>query len=277
MAGTRNAKSGRSATSGRVASSGRVAMASRITSPLDLPNLAYWFRADLGVSTTGGKVTNWLDQSGNGHHVSQSTDSQRPTFNASDANFNNQSTFTFANASSTQLDNTTTNPIAQSSARTLFACFRGTDVFNGGTLIDFKRGSPEFVFSWYAPDGNLYLFSDAVSTNIAISPETQIPGRQGTTIVLTHICPATGAGIVTARINGSATPYGKVLTYLAGGNVPAEGSGTGFAIGRRPSFGQGLIGQLAELFGCTGVLNEGQMRAAELYLLQRYGVGGVAP
>ena len=38
--------------------------------PTDLTNLLAWFRADLGVTGTT-SVTNWADQSGNGHHLDQ--------------------------------------------------------------------------------------------------------------------------------------------------------------------------------------------------------------
>lgn len=39
-----------------------------------------WYRADLGITLVGSKVSAWADQSGNGNHLSQSTDALRPTY-----------------------------------------------------------------------------------------------------------------------------------------------------------------------------------------------------
>lgn len=44
------------------------------------PNLVQWLRADLGITTVGGLVSNWADQSGNGHHATQSVAGSRPTY-----------------------------------------------------------------------------------------------------------------------------------------------------------------------------------------------------
>jgi hypothetical protein len=60
-----------------------------ITSPLDLDSLFYWFAADVGVTDSlGGAIANnegvgtWNDLSGNGHHVTQSTNGARPVWKA---------------------------------------------------------------------------------------------------------------------------------------------------------------------------------------------------
>lgn len=39
-----------------------------------------WYRADLGITLVGSKVSAWADQSGNGNHLAQSTDALRPTY-----------------------------------------------------------------------------------------------------------------------------------------------------------------------------------------------------
>jgi hypothetical protein len=56
--------------------------ASGITSPLDLDSLFYWYAADVGVTATNNKVTQWNDLSGNGHHVTQADTSKAPTYEA---------------------------------------------------------------------------------------------------------------------------------------------------------------------------------------------------
>ena len=60
---------------------------SDITSPLDVDSLFYWFKADDGVlDSLGGSIATdegvgtWTDYSGNGHDVTQATDTDRGTF-----------------------------------------------------------------------------------------------------------------------------------------------------------------------------------------------------
>lgn len=66
--------------------------------PTFLPACFLWLRADLGV-VPGTGVHSWLDQSGQGNTCSQATGSKQPTLNTSDAAYNNQSTLSFASAS----------------------------------------------------------------------------------------------------------------------------------------------------------------------------------
>lgn len=42
-----------------------------------------WYRADLGITLVGSKVSGWDDQSGNGNHLTQTIDALRPTYVAS--------------------------------------------------------------------------------------------------------------------------------------------------------------------------------------------------
>jgi hypothetical protein len=80
------------------------------------PQNVLWLRANSGISSSGGLVDTWTDQSGNGNSAA-GTGSTRPTFNGTDANFNNLPSITFPNTASANfylevpdndnLDNTT--------------------------------------------------------------------------------------------------------------------------------------------------------------------------
>lgn len=48
-----------------------------------------WYRGDLGITLVGGKVAAWADQSGNGYHLSQSSDPLRPAYDATVASRGN--------------------------------------------------------------------------------------------------------------------------------------------------------------------------------------------
>lgn len=56
---------------------------STVWTPRALPDLAAWYRADLGVTEVSGSVSAWADQSGNGRHVVQGVAARQPTFIAS--------------------------------------------------------------------------------------------------------------------------------------------------------------------------------------------------
>jgi len=51
--------------------------------------------ADKDVTTVGGKVSSWADQSGGGHDATQGTDANRPTYTASNANYGHAATVDF--------------------------------------------------------------------------------------------------------------------------------------------------------------------------------------
>lgn len=56
-------------------------------SPNNLPNLAAWYKSDVGITLSGSEVTGWADQSGNGRDLSASFSSpNRPTVVATTLN-----------------------------------------------------------------------------------------------------------------------------------------------------------------------------------------------
>jgi len=74
--------------------------------PAFISGLAGWWRADRGVTIATG-VSQWNDQSGIGdtnRNLVQAVGAKQPTVNATDAAYNNQTTLSFASASSQQLD-----------------------------------------------------------------------------------------------------------------------------------------------------------------------------
>lgn len=52
--------------------------ATRRFAPSDLSNLAAWYRFGQGIAVTGAGVSQWDDASGNGRHLLQGTDANRP-------------------------------------------------------------------------------------------------------------------------------------------------------------------------------------------------------
>ena len=67
--------------------------------PSQLPEAAYWWRSDLGITLSSGQVSNWVDQI-SGLSVPQASASSQPDYTPSNANFNNQPTLDFLAADS---------------------------------------------------------------------------------------------------------------------------------------------------------------------------------
>jgi len=65
--------------------------------PTQLPEAAYWWRSDLGITLSSGQVSNWVDQI-SGLSVPQATAARQPDYTTSNANFNNKPTLDFVAA-----------------------------------------------------------------------------------------------------------------------------------------------------------------------------------
>lgn len=50
--------------------------------PSTMPNLAAWFVGGVGITSAGGLVSQWADQSGNGRHLKQATGTNQPALQA---------------------------------------------------------------------------------------------------------------------------------------------------------------------------------------------------
>ena len=59
--------------------------------------LELWLKADLGVTSSGGSVSQWSDQSGNTLHATQGTTTDQPTVSTATQNFNPMLTFDGSN------------------------------------------------------------------------------------------------------------------------------------------------------------------------------------
>jgi len=60
---------------------GRAAAAAFV--PTDIAGLKLWLKGDAGITQSGGTVSAWNDQSGNGNHYLQTTAGNRPSYTAS--------------------------------------------------------------------------------------------------------------------------------------------------------------------------------------------------
>lgn len=165
---------------------------------------AAWFRRGMGVTITGAGVSQWDDQSGNGRHLKQGTDTNRPALQADGSilfdgvdNFLKCDAFTLNQPLSIQV---------AGQALTWSASDRWFDGNTGSSVALYQQGT--------TPTTSLF----AGSANVSVSPAL------GADAVLT--CVANGASSVVQLNNG--TP----VTGNAGTNNAA-----GFTLGAAPTPG----------------------------------------
>lgn len=121
-------------------------------------NAGIWLSADTGITITGSGVSLWENQGsyGSGCDVAQSTDSERPSFNVSDANFNDQPSITFDASTNEHLSNGTGLPSAPDDG-TLFVVARcvgdpGSTTTAGMFRLSASSSTQLVTFA----DGNIY-------------------------------------------------------------------------------------------------------------------------
>lgn len=136
---------------------GRVSSA-RIASPLTIvtsvPILGWW-RSDLGI-TQSGTVSQWVDQK-NGITLAQGTAGQRPTFSASDANFNGRPSITFDGS-----DDEIFGTVATGVGVYYWWIFRQISWISNGVLFSNDTGAAGVVYQWgLSVSPNLAMTSQA--------------------------------------------------------------------------------------------------------------------
>lgn len=212
------------------------------------------FRADKGIVLgTPPAVAQWTDQSGQGNNVVQGTAAQRPTLNASDANFGGQPSLSFAQASGQFLlrSTLTGGSIPNVSIMVVGGAINGAEP--GNTFFD-DPATLEAVSLLYSPGtytGFIWLETGRTSLNIAVTSPQYVAILASMDTSTMHL-----------DYNGtkSSTPTGSTnpLTGLTLGAL--QGGATDF-----------LNGAIAELCVWSRTLSAEETTLLGGYVTQRYG------
>ena len=209
-----------------------------------------WFRADLGVTSSGGTASAWIDQSFKGNNAIQGTTASQPAYTASNGNFNNRSTlaFTYSPANTYLTISALTIPqpytiimVANNSDTTGVAC--GNSAGTAGLIIQDSSG-------------HVYM-----SAGTALNSST--PLAQGN-------C---AGGIVIAVFNGASSAiYVNSHTAAATGNAGTNAiSASNFTIGYA-SGSNSWPGYIPEFMIFQGVPTSADIIRLLTYLGGRYNI-----
>ena len=229
-------------------------------SPLQLPGLALWLRADQGVTLTSGKVSLWADQSGNGNDVVQNTGANQPTLSTNA--IGGRSAINFAGT--TFMTNSNTNIVSAGGSpySVLVVAKQGT-----GALFTLRQNT---LYSATLFSGtNTYVHGDGINTFANIT----IANSSGTTNGATPFksCHAfQGAGTwPNIYLNG-------IQQTITSGLPPAtrqtteNGSATGFVIASDVA-AQTWGGLISEIIVCTGTISDFFRKKVEGYQRDFFG------
>ena len=250
---------------------GLTASSSHATLPYTT-GLQLWLDANTGVTISGGIVTTWADQSGNGNNVTGSG-TTAPTFLTSGLNGHPTVQFDGVND---LLNNTTANLVSSGSARTVFVVAQ-TDYnpsvaehLAGGALFTFRRTAGPGVTIMnlgqldYDPNPpNWYIYSDAVAVNEDTAHQLGIVTNAFT---VTYSSAGTG-NLVNEWLNGTAVT-------VSGGNVTSETGATGFTVGNREDNTaiDGWRGGISAVVVYDSVLSDANRALVENFLIAEFAV-----
>ncbi|HEY5267545.1 MAG TPA: hypothetical protein VII94_00180, partial [Candidatus Saccharimonadales bacterium] len=224
-----------------------------IFTPGDLSPLA-WFSSDVGVTNVSGKASQWLDQSGNSHTLTQGNSSFRPVINTGGAG--NKPYLTFASASGTFLSNTSFTRATSSPIETFVVAT--TSVANTGQnqfLLDLGNLNNSLL----QPDAYLNVYNG-----------TELPASIPLVANALFVSDMTndGSGNGTLAMNGGTPASGSVgtnaqTTYLTVGSYGSQS-------------GESWSGNVYEVLVLPGPISAGQRADLIDYFNAKYSLSAPA-
>lgn len=231
-------------------------------SPADIANLKIWLDANVGITQSGGLVSQWDDQSGNNNHLTQGNSSQQPTYSAT--GFNGALPgVTFANASPNDRWLRVTNAAISSASLSVFMALRqttampnnagflschaagqGDDVSGGGLAIEHSGGNYRVQAGSYDRNG------PSVILNTPTTVSWLFDGSTGTDFINFSV----------GSSNTHTETFGNTTFTVNIGSRPFAGNGFGFN------------GELGEFLMYAGTLTAGEKSSLHTYLTNKWGV-----
>ncbi len=230
------------------------------------PQNVLWLKANTGVSSSGGLVNSWTDQSGNNNSAT-GAGASRPTFNSSDVNFNSLPTISF--------------PVTGAGGQNYFL-----QVPDNDNLDNSSNFSIITVVRPTTPPATAGIVSKrtAASTNLSYgiqisnTPRYQGVTSAGVTYTLSSVntIALNTVDILSLVVNGTNIDGlldGASLQSVTGPSVIPNGTANlfiGSLDGQASS--ENFEGQIAEVILFKGTLNTAQRQIIENYLGAKYGL-----
>lgn len=221
-------------------------------------NLASWFKADNGVSTSGSNVTQWLDMSPNADNASQTGSSAQPSLVTNAINglpavsFNGSSQFL-------QVAANTTNAFG---SVTIFVVAKPTAAPTNATILDYGKGATNDNIKLLQPTStglSLYVYSGSSSSSVTSSSAVTL--NQAQLWEATATSSGTGTIFTNSKQGVQGSVYGPDLSYPSQNFIGTNNANSAF-----------FEGQIAEILIYQGIPTTSNIVAVQDYLMNRYGI-----
>lgn len=221
----------------------RITVAAPSVGPLGIAGCVLWLRADLGVTKDGSnKVSQWDDQSGNGHHAVQAAGGSQPVHSAK----NGCAAVHFVDTS----DYLATGAWARTGSETLFVVGSVDSV--GGSHHTFCDGLTVNTRRLYENTPALTAYAGSVVADGNMASDTLAVARA--------VFDASGS----VALNGTSTAGNTGTAAASGLILGAAGGPTSY-----------LVGHVSEVCLYSRVLSASEIAHIEGYLGARYGISVV--
>lgn len=235
--------------------------------PSDHDSLKLWLYGEK-ISTSGGFVTSWLDQSGNGHNATQSTGSYQPSYIASGiaghpiVHFDSINDFL-----------TCGTALGKPANYTIFIVFRMVNINITQTACGSLDAPGTLTKSWGAVKNNsttpgklFYTFSDG--SNVSQGNTSAAVFTNNTFGIYTEMY-TTGQNACEVWSNG----ISKAITIGTPSATTNSGTAYDFCLGRFGAYnGVYLHGDIAELIVYSTSFTTTQRAMVEIYLSNKYAI-----
>lgn len=227
-------------------------------------NMACWYKANNGVTTSGANVSQWLDVSGKGRHALQSNSSKQPDLVNNAANGHPSIEF---NGTSDFFQLTPVDFNAMQNGLTMFVVTKPTAVAANARFIEFGNGNTANNNVWLSQpnstDVSFYSYNGTTSGSITATNCVALNQYQG---IEAQFSPST---VETIWVNGNSKTTGTL-------SLPFNTRTTDF-IGTNTAQSIFFQGQIAEILVYESALSSTDRVKVEQYLQQRYQLGLTNP
>jgi hypothetical protein len=252
----------------------------------DASSIVAWYQGDAGTNQTSGgsaadtdgqTVGEWLDQSGNGYHLTQSTAGDRPTYRTGANGINSQPVLEFDGAGDLLENLSADADINGASGVSVFMVVRNNDATsNDNGLFDTEDGDGQDDVLGFRYDaagangGGSDLAKFGITTGSGQYQYESASTIQSTTAEMLGLVWASG-GTLDLFIDGTLdTPTDEAPAV--GGTIT---TGNKLIVGAGPKYGSdanGWNGDIAEFILYNTNLNSARRVIVENYLAEKYGL-----
>lgn len=253
-------------------------------SPVDIEGLVVWFDAQEGITESGGDISQWEDQSGNGYFATQSTAADQPSLSQSIAEINNKNAVTFVSSNTEFMDIVDSGGTAKpwqlgdiNNSHTMFVVTNQKTAAGSAYGVYITQGdNGRRSVGWGPqtfPDNYISFGADNYAAGGLKVSGSDAPLFSTGTWYTTMISWTDWQAAQQNADSGSFRVNGTTYTSLPWGSAPAAPTTSNPRLGKfiDAAAAAHLNADVAELIVYTGSLSSGDIEKVEDYLQNKYG------